>query len=53
MVYYLEKYESLEEDKTEEDAIDDMLSQDKFKGYSIFLQPMSDLSYIDLLPELE
>ena len=37
MVYYLEKYESLEEDKTEEDKIDDMLSQNKFKGYSIFL----------------
>ena len=62
MIFYLEKYESLglneEEDagNPEEDQVTSMFNKaataKDFKGFSVMMKPLADLSYIDFLPQL-
>ena len=59
MIYYLEKYDdkSIQEDQAanpEENEIQNLLDKaehaNEFKGFSVMLKPLADLSYIDILP---
>ena len=63
MIYYLEKYENIEDevdddDKTnkEQNEVENIFKmaviEKSFKGFSIVMQPLADLSYIDILPQL-
>ena len=62
MIYYLEQYDTrLSEEQhandgenAEESEIQNILdkaaSASEFKGFSVMLKPLADLSYIDILP---
>ena len=62
MIYYLEKYENIgiedEEDGVglEEAQLGLFLNKQAaakdFKGFSIMMKPLADLSYVDILPQL-
>ena len=62
MIYYLEKYDNIgneEDDKdagAEEAQITTMLNKQAtakdFKGFSVVMKPLADLSYLDILPKL-
>ena len=63
MIFYLEKYESLglnDDDQDggnpEEDQVAAMFNKAStakdFKGFSVMMKPLADLSYVDFLPQL-
>lgn len=53
MIWYMQKHAGLEDEQDKEDeffgAIDH--SHSHFKGYSVIMQPLGDLSFLDLLPQ--
>ena len=61
MVYYLEQYDgALQDDQAanpEENEVQNLLERavtaSEFKGFSVMLKPLADLSYIDVLPQFK
>lgn len=59
--YYLEQYNTaginVESTGDEEEEIDAILDREEnnkvFKGFSVFMLPKADLSFIDILPQLK
>lgn len=53
LIWYMEKHANLKDDNQNDDFFGmggDPFSTGQFKGYSVVMQPLGDLSYMDLLP---
>ena len=61
MIYYLEQYDdSLNEEQaiqSEEKEVQKLFEKaataSEFKGFSVILKPLANLSYVDILPQLK
>mmetsp|Transcript_1797 Transcript_1797/g.2555 ORF Transcript_1797/g.2555 Transcript_1797/m.2555 type:complete len:208 (+) Transcript_1797:3003-3626(+) len=50
MIWYIQQYAANIQDDTEGDELNMLSNQQAFKGFSVVMQPLGDLSYLDLLP---